>query len=169
MTVLKSFFSSCWSRALLLENSPPDCPTFRCFHQRFLSSPHYLVVCINTRSTELMSRPHVVVVTPGRLSPVIANSSDIKNCYNKTQFQMKSQEVSTMIDSQFDDLAIILDVIPENMHDFYFTTTSTGSLRRDYNFGEKMRNIRDQTKRSKRVRFNLNILLTIGTMSRLSS
>ncbi|KAL0235239.1 hypothetical protein GEMRC1_001821 [Eukaryota sp. GEM-RC1] len=83
---------------------------------------------IQDQTTKLMSRPHVVVATPGRLSWVIANSPGIKNCFNKTQF-LVLDEADRMIDSQFaDDLAIILDAIPQNRQDFYFTATNTEAL-----------------------------------------
>ncbi|SBT78104.1 ATP-dependent RNA helicase DBP8, putative [Plasmodium ovale] len=81
----------------------------------------------------ILSKPHIVVGTPGRISDVLDNCEDIKNCFKRLRF-LVLDEADLLLQKCFEPkLKIILNNIPKknffgDRKTLFFSSTMTDSL-----------------------------------------
>lgn len=81
----------------------------------------------------IMNKPHVVVGTPARISNIMENCIDVKNCFKRLRYLVLDEADVLLQDSFEDKLKIILQNLPKNENKerrtLFFSATITNSLR----------------------------------------
>ncbi|CAD2098736.1 adenosinetriphosphatase [Plasmodium vinckei petteri] len=81
----------------------------------------------------ILSKPHIVVGTPGRVSDIIDDCIDVKNCFKRLKF-LVLDEADLLLQKSFEDkLKIILNNIPKDVfgeprRTLFFSSTITDSI-----------------------------------------
>ncbi|KAI8553200.1 hypothetical protein RHMOL_Rhmol06G0325700 [Rhododendron molle] len=82
---------------------------------------------INQAQT-LMSRPHVVIATPGRIKVLIEQTPDISAVFSKTKF-LVLDEADRVLDVGFEEeLRVVFQCLPKNRQTLLFSATMTSDL-----------------------------------------
>ncbi|KAL0228377.1 hypothetical protein RCL1_004520 [Eukaryota sp. TZLM3-RCL] len=83
---------------------------------------------IQDQAARITTKPHIVVATPGRLSWLINNCPNVKDCFKRVKF-LVLDEADRLVDEQFSkELSVILEALPSSRQTFYFTATLTPTL-----------------------------------------
>ncbi|KAJ7982055.1 DEAD-box ATP-dependent RNA helicase [Quillaja saponaria] len=99
--------------------------------------------CLNLRSTvvvggmdmmnqakSLMTRPHVVITTPGRIKVLLEEDPDIPPVFSKTKF-LVLDEADRLLDVGFEkELAVVFQHLPKSRQNLLFSATVTDELQR---------------------------------------
>lgn len=80
----------------------------------------------------VMTKPHIIVGTPGRISDILESSIDIQNCFKRLRF-LVLDEADLLLQKCFEDkLQNILNNLPKNYANerktLFFSSTITNSL-----------------------------------------
>ncbi|KAF9588336.1 hypothetical protein IFM89_008766 [Coptis chinensis] len=76
----------------------------------------------------LMSRPHVIIATPGRIKVLIEQNPDIEAVFKRTKF-LVLDEADRVLDVGFEEeLRVIFKCLPENRQTLLFSATMTENL-----------------------------------------
>ncbi|CRH01748.1 DEAD/DEAH box ATP-dependent RNA helicase, putative [Plasmodium relictum] len=79
----------------------------------------------------ILSKPHVVIGTPGRVSDILDNCEDIKNCFKRLKY-LVLDEADLLLQKCFESkLKIILDNLQKNNNErktLFFSSTITHSI-----------------------------------------
>lgn len=82
---------------------------------------------INQAQT-VISRPHVVIATPGRIKVLIEQSPDISAVFSKTKF-LVLDEADRVLDVGFEEeLGVVFQCLPKNRQTLLFSATMTSDL-----------------------------------------
>ncbi|KAF5728184.1 DEAD-box ATP-dependent RNA helicase 36 [Tripterygium wilfordii] len=97
-----------------------------CLHLRCSVVVGGMDVLTQTRS--LMSRPHVVIATPGRLKVLLAENPDIPPVFSRTKF-LVLDEADRVLDVGFEEeLRAVFQCLPKNRQTLLFSATMTSDL-----------------------------------------
>ncbi|KAF7824387.1 DEAD-box ATP-dependent RNA helicase 36 [Senna tora] len=82
------------------------------------------------QTKNLMSRPHVVIATPGRIKVLLEENPDIPPVFARTKF-LVLDEADRVLDVGFqEELKFIFQCLPENRQNLFFSATTTSSLQK---------------------------------------
>ncbi|CAN8312300.1 unnamed protein product [Cochlearia groenlandica] len=81
-----------------------------------------------TQTRSLVSRPHIVITTPGRIKVLLENNPDIPPVFSRTKF-LVLDEADRVLDVGFqDELRTIFQCLPKNRQTLLFSATMTSNL-----------------------------------------
>ncbi|CAH2037388.1 unnamed protein product [Thlaspi arvense] len=81
-----------------------------------------------TQTRSLVSRPHVVITTPGRIKVLLENNPDIPPVFSRTKF-LVLDEADRVLDVGFqDELQAIFKCLPKSRQTLLFSATMTSNL-----------------------------------------
>ncbi|XP_022717594.1 DEAD-box ATP-dependent RNA helicase 36 isoform X2 [Durio zibethinus] len=81
-----------------------------------------------TQAKALVSRPHVVVATPGRVKVLLEENPDIPKVFQRTKF-LVLDEADRVLDAGFEEeLRVVFQCLPKNRQTLLFSATMTGDL-----------------------------------------
>ncbi|KAG4133242.1 hypothetical protein ERO13_D08G084700v2 [Gossypium hirsutum] len=81
-----------------------------------------------TQAKALVSRPHVVVATPGRVKVLLEENPDIPKVFQRTKF-LVLDEADRVLDVGFEEeLRVIFQCLPKNRQTLLFSATMTSNL-----------------------------------------
>ncbi|KFK43858.1 hypothetical protein AALP_AA1G183100 [Arabis alpina] len=81
-----------------------------------------------TQTRSLVSRPHIVITTPGRIKVLLENNPDIPPLFSRTKF-LVLDEADRVLDVGFqDELRTIFHCLPETRQTLLFSATMTSNL-----------------------------------------
>ncbi|CAL9215209.1 unnamed protein product [Arabidopsis halleri] len=81
-----------------------------------------------TQTRSLVSRPHVVITTPGRIKVLLENNPDVPPVFSRTKF-LVLDEADRVLDVGFqDELRTIFQCLPKTRQTLLFSATMTSNL-----------------------------------------
>ncbi|KAK4759170.1 hypothetical protein SAY87_022301 [Trapa incisa] len=81
-----------------------------------------------TQAKTLMSRPHIVISTPGRIKVLLDDNSDIPHIFSNTKF-LVLDEADRVLDVGFEEeLRVVFEYLPKNRQTLLFSATMTNEL-----------------------------------------
>ncbi|KAL0699561.1 hypothetical protein Bca4012_055683 [Brassica carinata] len=81
-----------------------------------------------TQTRSLISRPHVVITTPGRIKVLLENNPDVPPVFSRTKF-LVLDEADRVLDVGFqDELRTIFNCLPKTRQTLLFSATMTSNL-----------------------------------------
>ncbi|XP_050225558.1 DEAD-box ATP-dependent RNA helicase 36 [Mercurialis annua] len=81
-----------------------------------------------TQAKALISRPHVVIATPGRVKVLLEQNPDIASVFSKTKF-LVLDEADRVLDVGFEDeLRVVFQSLPKDRQTLLFSATMTSNL-----------------------------------------
>ncbi|CAA7026023.1 unnamed protein product [Microthlaspi erraticum] len=81
-----------------------------------------------TQTRSLISRPHIVITTPGRIKVLLENNPDIPPVFSRTKF-LVLDEADRVLDVGFqDELRTIFQCLPKSRQTLLFSATMTTNL-----------------------------------------
>ncbi|XWS27597.1 hypothetical protein CRYUN_Cryun26dG0130300 [Craigia yunnanensis] len=81
-----------------------------------------------TQAKALVSRPHVVVATPGRVKVLLEENPDIRKVFQRTRF-LVLDEADRVLDVGFEEeLRVVFQCLPKNRQTLLFSATMTSDL-----------------------------------------
>ncbi|KAL5582482.1 hypothetical protein UlMin_014924 [Ulmus minor] len=81
-----------------------------------------------TQTKSLISRPHVVIATPGRIKVLLENNPDIPAVFSRTKF-LVLDEADRVLDVGFEEeLRVAFQSLPKNRQTLLFSATMTSNL-----------------------------------------
>ncbi|XP_065864932.1 DEAD-box ATP-dependent RNA helicase 36-like [Euphorbia lathyris] len=81
-----------------------------------------------TQAKTLMSRPHVVIATPGRIKVLLEDNPDISGVFSGTKF-LVLDEADRVLDVGFEEeLRVVFQCLPKNRQTLLFSATMTSNL-----------------------------------------
>ncbi|KAJ0253499.1 DEAD-box ATP-dependent RNA helicase 36 [Hirschfeldia incana] len=81
-----------------------------------------------TQTRSLISRPHVVITTPGRIKALLENNPDVPPVFSRTKF-LVLDEADRVLDVGFqDELRTIFNCLPKTRQTLLFSATMTSNL-----------------------------------------
>jgi ATP-dependent RNA helicase DDX49/DBP8 len=81
-----------------------------------------------TQTMSLVSRPHIVITTPGRIKVLLENNPDVPPVFSRTKF-LVLDEADRVLDVGFqDELRTIFQCLPKSRQTLLFSATMTSNL-----------------------------------------
>ncbi|CAE5957640.1 unnamed protein product [Arabidopsis arenosa] len=81
-----------------------------------------------TQTRSLVSRPHIVITTPGRIKVLLENNPDVPPVFSRTKF-LVLDEADRVLDVGFqDELRTIFQCLPKSRQTLLFSATMTSNL-----------------------------------------
>ncbi|KAG7591873.1 Helicase superfamily 1/2 ATP-binding domain [Arabidopsis thaliana x Arabidopsis arenosa] len=81
-----------------------------------------------TQTRSLVSRPHIVITTPGRIKVLLENNPDVPPVFSRTKF-LVLDEADRVLDVGFqDELGTIFQCLPKSRQTLLFSATMTSNL-----------------------------------------
>lgn len=81
-----------------------------------------------TQAKALVSRPHVVVATPGRVKVLLEENPDIRRVFQRTKY-LVLDEADRVLDVGFEEeLRVVFQCLPKNRQTLLFSATMTSDL-----------------------------------------
>ncbi|WCJ34601.1 DEAD-box ATP-dependent RNA helicase 36 [Euphorbia peplus] len=81
-----------------------------------------------TQAKTLISRPHIVIATPGRIKVLLEDNPDISAVFSGTKF-LVLDEADRVLDVGFEDeLRVVFQCLPKNRQTLLFSATMTSNL-----------------------------------------
>ncbi|XP_010459164.1 PREDICTED: DEAD-box ATP-dependent RNA helicase 36 [Camelina sativa] len=81
-----------------------------------------------TQTRGLVSRPHIVITTPGRIKVLLENNPDVPPVFSRTKF-LVLDEADRVLDVGFqDELRVIFQCLPKTRQTLLFSATMTSNL-----------------------------------------
>ncbi|KAL5543721.1 hypothetical protein UlMin_007505 [Ulmus minor] len=81
-----------------------------------------------TQTKSLISRPHVVIATPGRIKVLLENNPDVPAVFSRTKF-LVLDEADRVLDVGFEEeLRVVFQSLPKNRQTLLFSATMTSNL-----------------------------------------
>ncbi|CAM6114445.1 unnamed protein product [Calypogeia fissa] len=96
---------------------------------------------MTAQAQALMSRPHVVIATPGRIKDHLINDEDMAGYFSKTRF-LVLDEADRLLDAGFEgEMRTVLQSLPVKRQTLLFSATMTGSLKavQELSFGKDVK------------------------------
>ncbi|PRQ30402.1 putative RNA helicase [Rosa chinensis] len=80
------------------------------------------------QAQSLMSRPHVVIATPGRVRDLLQEDPDFPSVFSKAKF-LVLDEADRLLNAEFEaDLRVVFQCLPKNRQTLLFSATMTSDL-----------------------------------------
>ncbi|KAI4333284.1 hypothetical protein L6164_018115 [Bauhinia variegata] len=82
------------------------------------------------QAKSLMSRPHIVIATPGRIKVLLEENPDIPPVFSRIKF-LVLDEADRLLDVGFqEELKFLFQCLPENRQNLFFSATTTSNLQK---------------------------------------